>query len=158
MTLTVWRIVQKQHAKTAFSGAGAALYPGRWNAAGTPVVYTAESRALALLEILANLGEAAALDRYVLISARFGVSLCRTLTPRELPRDWDTTPPAEATRTLGTAWCQGQASVALKVPSVLVPGEFNVLLNPRHPAFRKVRVGAAEPVRIDRRLVRGGGG
>lgn len=157
MTLTVWRIVQKRHAETAWNGAGAALYPGRWNAAGTPIVYAAESRALALLEILANLGEAAALDRYVLISARFGKRLCRTLGPRELPKGWDTTPPADATRALGTAWCQGNGSVALKVPSVLVPGEFNVLLNPRHPEFRKVRMGAAEPVRIDRRLVRGGG-
>lgn len=158
MTLTVWRIVQKQHAESAWSGAGAALYPGRWNAPGTPIVYAAESRALALLEILANLGETTALDRYVLISARFGTSLCRTLAPRELPKGWDMNPPGEATRSLGTAWCQGHSSVALRVPSVLVPGEFNVLLNPRHPEFRRVRLGAAEPVRIDRRLIRGGNG
>jgi RES domain-containing protein len=152
VTTTAWRIVQAAVEKSAFSGEGAWLYPGRWNSRGTPVVYAAGSRPLAILEILVHLGAPDLLSRYVLIPVTFASGLCRKLSPGELPEDWRADPPPDSTRTLGTAWVTSGASPVLAVPSAVVLGETNYLLNPRHPDFGKLRIGAPEPYRFDIRL------
>lgn len=152
MTLKAWRIVQAQFASAAFSGDGARLHPGRWNRKGTPMVYTAGSRPLAILEMLVHLGAPELLSRYLLIPVVFDGGLCRELPAADLPPDWRTDPPPDSTRAAGTAWATGGASPVLAVPSVVVSGETNYLLNPRHPDFGKLAIGAPEPYRFDARF------
>ncbi len=154
MTVRAWRIVQAHLADTAFSGEGARLYGGRWNRPGVAVVYTAGSRALALLELLAHVGALRDLPAYVCIPADFDESLVRALDTARLPRLWRASPAPDATRALGSAWAQRLESAVLRVPSVLVPEEHNYLLNPRHPDFRRVRAGAPVPFHVDPRLRR----
>jgi RES domain-containing protein len=73
--------------------------------------------------------------------------------PPGYPPSWRTYPYASPTQRFGSAWARNQRSVALRVPSAVVPGEFNYLLNPAHPDFSRLKIGPAEPFHFDPRLV-----
>jgi RES domain-containing protein len=150
--LTAWRIVQKRFADSAFDGEGARLYGGRWNHPGTPMVYTAATRSLALLELLVHLNSHEFLNLWVFIPVTFEEKFVEHLNPRRLPKDWRAGA-ATATRDIGTGWVGANTSLVLEVPSVIVPAEMNYLINPRHPDSGRLRIGKAEPVEIDPRLV-----
>ena len=151
---TAWRIVKARYAPDAFDGEGARLYGGRWNSPGTAVIYTAESRELAMLEILAHLPAAALLALYVCIPVRFEARLVTTLNERELPADWRVEPAPESTRQLGDAWARERRSAVWRVPSAVVPRESSYLLNPAHPDFDSLKIGEPEPIRFDERLLK----
>jgi len=138
----------------AFSGEGARLYGGRWNLLGVPAVYTASSRALAVLELLAHLSTYRAEMEFVFIGAVFPNTLVQKVTPPELPADWRRHPSARSTQALGTEWLlrQGAAAV-LQVPSAIIPEEWNYVLNPRHPDFASITKGQPEPFVFDVRLL-----
>ncbi len=150
--ITAWRIVRAKHAATAFTGDGAMRASGRWHSRGTPLVYTAESRALAVLEMMAHLEADELLKHYRLIAASFDESLVRVLQPHDLPANWKKRPAPGTTKEVGDLWIASIESVVLKAPSVIVAGESNFLLNPNHRDFDKVSIGAPEPFRFDRRL------
>jgi len=149
---TAWRIVKEKYAADAFSGEGARLYGGRWNSPGTRMVYAAESRALAMLEMLVHLDAPGLLHKYVLIAVEMDVALIVSLDRGILTENWKDDPaPAEAQR-IGDRWAKGGSSVALAVSSVLVPEEFNFLLNPVHPDFSKLRISEPRAFQFDPRL------
>ncbi len=151
-SLLVWRLCSAKYAATAFSGEGAELYGGRWSPPGIKIVYCAESRALAVVEILANAEEQERLSalKWVLVSAEIPGD--QVEKPARFPETWRQYPHPRDTQLVGSAWAKEQRSLALRVPSVVVPGEFNYLLNPAHPAFPKVKVGKPEPFTFDPRL------
>ncbi len=70
----------------------------------------------------------------------------------KLPDGWRSLPAPESTQSIGSAWLERRSSVALRVPSVVVPMESNVLLNPRHPEMARVRISSNEGFRFDSRL------
>ena len=72
--------------------------------------------------------------------------------PAKLPETWRADPYSPESQGFGTDWIKAQRSVALRVPSVVVPGEFNYLLNPAHPQFSRIRIGQPEPFSFDPRL------
>lgn len=150
--IRAWRIVKRRYQERALEGEGARIHGGRWNTPGRPVVYASESRALAMLEVLAGLGSARTLPAYVLIGLSFDASRVTTVDPEALPEGWRRRPPPESTRRIGDRWLAEGASVVLRVPSALVPQESNYLLNPRHPDFAAVRVEGLEPLELDPRL------
>jgi RES domain-containing protein len=152
MMQTAWRIVQAGRARDAFSGEGARRYPGRWNDAGTPMVYTAESLSLAALEMLVHLGAPELLARYVCIPIRFDDALCVRPAIGDIPRNWTDNPPPASTRRFGSAWAADASSAVLAVPSVVIPTETVFLLNPLHPDFSKIRMGGTKDFSFDSRL------
>jgi RES domain-containing protein len=137
----------------AHDGKGASLYGGRWNHKGTAVIYTAESRALCALEVLANADELA--DDYMVtpIEMLDQVTMTR-LYISELPVNWDAGEPTNATRDIGAAWTKGLSTAVLAVPSAVIPREWNFILNPAHPAFSGFQFLEAEPFYFDDRLGR----
>jgi RES domain-containing protein len=147
-----FRIVKKSHALTAFSGDGAREYGGRWNHPGVPMVYAAQTRALAALESLAHYAGAERRISFVIFEVEVPDALVMRLPPESLPRDWRSEEPCAATQQLGSEWQRGGDSVALLVPSVLIPQEFCLLLNPEHPRTERVMVGWPEPFEFDARL------
>jgi len=149
---TSWRIVKTRHLDNAFDGEGARLYGARWNSAGTRVVYTAETRALAALELLVHLQATSALQSYSLVPVRFTSNLVMSLDRGALPPDWRSYPPPRALQTIGDDWCRSHRSAVLKVPSAVVADEHNYLINPAHPRFGEITIGAAEPFAFDNRL------
>lgn len=148
--MQVFRLCLKRWAATAFSGEGAVRYGGRWHLAGTPVVYAATSRALAALEVLVHLEIRHAPPGFVLIPADVPDELIADLG--EPPPGWDALPPGDVSRRAGKAWLESRRSVALRVPSIVVRGEHNVLLNPLHPELERVEIGRPEPFAFDPRL------
>ncbi len=151
--MRVFRLCKARWTVTAFSGEGALRYAGRWHFAGTPVIYTAASRPLAALEMLVHLEIRHAPPSFVLIPAEVPEPLVTAL--EDLPPGWDALPPEDVSRRLGTDWAQSGASVGLRVPSVVLRGEHNVLLNPSHQGFGQVEVGEPEPFAFDPRLLAG---
>lgn len=153
MTLRAWRLVKAVHAATAFDGEGARRYGGRWNARGTPMVYLGGTLALAALELFVHLTAEDARLEFVAMAVDIpdGVA-SEDLDPQALPRDWRSEPPPAACQVLGSGWIERGESAVLRVPSVIVPMEWNILLNPRHPDSRRIRIGTPEPFGFDTRM------
>ena len=148
---TVWRITTRRFANQAFSGEGARLYGGRWNRVGQSVIYTAESRSLALLEMLVQNEPLRA--HYVLIPVHLPQTVSmETVQPKLLPTQWRTPAGRETLQSLGGQWLRERRSCVLAVPSAVVPAEFNFLINPLHPDFGHIVLGAAETLETDMRL------
>ncbi len=148
----VWRICARSFADDAFAGRGSARRPGRWNPPGACVVYCAESRSLAAMEILANVRATKLLreHEWVVIAAVLPQDTIER--PARIPENWQANPQPHETQAFGARWVESARSVALRVPSVVVHGEFNYLLNPAHPDFARVRLLKPEPFRFDPRL------
>lgn len=151
--ISVWRLCRAKWRDSAFDGRAAADYPGRWNEAGIPAVYTAESRSLCALEILAHVSRRATLAHmdYLLFEAALPPEIIKVL--KRLPRGWDARPFGEVSQKAGTLALTDTA--VLRVPSVVTPGEFCYVLNPRHPDFRKIELGKPQPFSFDPRLSSG---
>ncbi len=151
-TQPVWRLCAARYGVSAYSGEGAELYGGRWSPPGIRLAYGAESRALAVVEVLVNADEPDRLFsvKWVLVPAEVPLELIEK--PARFPESWRQYPHPPATQSFGAAWARASRSPALRVPSVVVPGEFNYLLNPAHPLFPEIRIGAPEPFVFDPRL------
>ena len=148
----IWRLCRAVHAADTFSGEGPYRYGGRWNPAGLRVVYGAESRSLAAMEVLIHhIGtEVFELTRWVVIPADVPDELIEK--PARVPAEWRAEPPAAASQRFGATWAREQRSAALRVPSTVVLGEFNYLLNPAHPDFKRVKIGRPAAFSFDPRL------
>lgn len=150
---TVWRLCSARHARSALSGEGARLFGGRWNEKGVPLVYTSSTLALAVVEILVHVDEVPVDFVAIRIDIPTSVKVER-LSPRRLPRDWRAHPAPARLQAEGTEWAHSLRSLALEVPSAVVPQERNVLLNPLHPGRAALVVHKPERFAFDRRLKR----
>jgi RES domain-containing protein len=146
-----WRLVKRKHSATAFTGIGARLAGGRWNQPGDPVVYVSGTLSLAVLELFVHLPLR---SRSALLLVGIPVEIPEELVsdPPDLPENWRAQPPPTETKSLGSDWLRRGASCALKVPSAIVPVEFNYALNPAHPDFSSITVGREEPFSLDPRM------
>ena len=151
--LSVWRLVTARFAKSAFSGDGARLYGGRWNRKGIPLVYTAATQSLAMLEMFVQ--DEPLRARYVMIEARIpkGVQIDR-IKVEDLPADWRTIAARGSLRAIGTEWARKCSAAVLAVPSAVIPAESNYLLNPLHAEFRRIRIGKPKQFETDLRLIK----
>lgn len=135
MTVALWRISVEAptYAANDLSGTGARITGGRWNSKGTPVVYCAANIALATLETVHCLRSGSMpFNRYLvridIPDAVWGAR--HVLDP--LPAGWDAVPAGLAGRAAGDNWIASACAALLLVPSVIVPDEYNVLINPHH--------------------------
>ncbi len=147
--MRVYRLTRSSYA--AFDGRGSLLASGRWHWAGVPVIYTAESRALAALETLVHTRKNQIPTDYVLLEIQVDDSRIEAIHEDDLPADWRN-PEPQGSRNFGGEWVRSQRSVALVVPSIVIPQERNVLFNAHHPDFDRVRVSPPQPFWWDHRL------
>lgn len=152
MTVTAWRISKPKYAATAFTGEGPRRYGGRWNSPGVPMIYTAGSISLASLEMLVHLQSSEILKKYVLHEVCFSRSFVQTLAPKKLPKNWRSSPAPRWVQEIGDHWAARLESAVLEVPSAIVEGEFNYLINPRHSDFIKIVVADGRRFKFDPRL------
>lgn len=149
-----FRVFAARHAEHALTGEGARLFGGRWNSKGRPVVYAASSLSLALLEIMVQLENFSALaNGHAFMELCFDPQMLQTVEPSRLAADVRAMSAAECA-TIGDAWLASGASLALAVPSVVVPVENIYLLNPLHPDMSRVQAGEIRPLAADPRLAR----
>ncbi len=154
--MRVYRLIRPQWLGQALTGQGARRYGSRWNPKGIPMVYTASSLSLAALETLVHFSvDTAPLD-YLALTIRVPDDGVERLPDKQLPVDWNATPAPAACREVGADWVARGESLGLVVPSVVVPSEENVLLNPLHPDFASVALEKQEPFLFDPRLLADG--
>jgi len=140
--MMVWRLCRRPHAD--LSGEGGRLFSGRWHSAGRPVIYTADSPALAILEVRVHLDLPYDLipDDYVLMTIDIGDPI-EVETIGAIPAN---------PRAFGDHWLLERRSAVLHVPSVIAPRGFNCLINPMHPAAEDATILEIEDFRFDPRL------
>lgn len=154
--MRVYRIERQKYLADTLKGIGASLCAGfRWNSLHTRLVYAAESRSLALLEVLVHLDlrEDMPSDRWVVAIDIPDELHLEVLSDEDLPSNWHAKPPTTATQLLGDAFVRAQGAAVLKVPSSIVAGEFNYLINPSHPAAPQIKVVDSWPMHFDGRLL-----
>lgn len=151
--ISIWRIDKRRHADSAFSGEGAALYGGRWNPQGVRVVYASQTLALAALEKFVHLEGVAAGISFVSFKIEIPDSVrIRHLEPANLPRNWRSVPAPASTRETGLNWARKGESAVLRVPSTVIPSEYDYLLNPQHPDFESLKISKPAAFSFDPRL------
>ncbi len=160
MSQTAWRIATDtpDYEADDLTGAGARKTGGRWNVPGVPLLYSSETRALACLETVVHLNSGGLpLNRY-LVSLEIpdsAWSAAEQVDPARLV-GWDADPAGRKSIQHGTDWATAKRSLLLFVPSVIVPEELNVLVNPLHPDATAVVATKLRKWTYDPRLVRRG--
>lgn len=138
--MRVFRLSRKKYAED-LRGKGAALFGNRWNSKGIEMLYTAESRALAMAEVVVHLSLASLPDDYMMIEIEVPESIkIEVLKPENLSANWNSNPPRSHTQLLGDKFIYSKQHCVLKVPSAVVKGDYNYLLNPNHPDFKKIKI------------------
>lgn len=148
--MRVWRLTRRIYLSEALAGNGAARVGSRWNSIGVKIGYTSTARSLAVLEMLTHVTRDTVPDGLVLAPVEVPDHLVETASG--LPADWNHLPYSRGARRYGDNWVRSGSSAALLVPSVVVPAESNLLINPLHPGFSQVRVLDAENFSFDPRL------
>jgi RES domain-containing protein len=153
--MVVYRIEREKYLDTTLQGIGASMSNGyRWNSFNTRLIYSAESRALATLEVSVHLdlSEDLPLDRcYVEIEIPDSITILEVQL-EDLPDDWNAKPPTATTQTIGDDFVIYNEAAVLKVPSSIVPQEFNYLINPNHIDARKIKVVSINSMSFDSRF------
>ncbi len=153
--MTVYRIEREKYLGTTLQGIGASISKGyRWNSFNTKLVYTAESRALAILEVSVHLdlSEDLPADRfYVEIEIPDTITILEVAL-EDLPDDWNAKPPTITTQTIGDDFVNENEAAVLKVPSSIVPQEFNYLINPNHTDAKAIKVADKRRMSFDPRF------
>ncbi len=149
--MVVYRISNCQYVAD-LSGKGAALYGGRWNSKDTYMVYAAESAALALLETVVHIGHIPE-KGFCMIALELPANSIEHLPESKLPDGWRKSPAPDVLKKIGDAFITTGKKLALSVPSVVMPEEHNLLINPHHADFKKIKVVRQRTIPIDERLL-----
>jgi RES domain-containing protein len=148
----VYRISGKKYS-TDLTGLGAALYGGRWNKKGTPVLYTGESKEIALLESIVHLPPMI-LPKVDIITLEIPDDSITIIKIKNLPKNWSSYPAPSILSEIGEKWIREEKTIALKVPSSIISSAHNLILNCKHPNFDRVKIVDKSHLKIDSRLLK----
>jgi len=150
--MKVFRLSKKKYSKE-LNGKGASKSGNRWNSKGTEIIYTAESRALAMAEVAVHLTLAALPSDYVMIEIDIPNSIkIKEIKLKDLPSNWSDHPPSAGAQKIGDNFIDTIEYCLLKVPSAVVQGDYNYLINPYHKEFKKIKVINVFDFPFDRRI------
>lgn len=135
------------------SGKGASKFGNRWNSKGVEIVYTANSRALAMAEVAVHLTIATLPKEYVMMVIEIPDTLqIEEIKISELNDGWNNYPHIKDTQKIGDKFIDTGKYCILKVPSAVVKGDFNYLINPYHTDFKKIKIEEVTDFPFDRRM------
>jgi RES domain-containing protein len=147
--MIVFRISLVRYADALYASGN----PARWNSKNVRVVYTAGSRALACLENVVHRTSRGLQEKFRTLVIDIPDSLKVMIVDKKtLPANWQQYNMMIHTQKSGNAWVKDQSSAVLRVPSVIIPEEYNFVLNPAHKDFHKIKLIASEPFEFDGRL------
>lgn len=150
--MQVFRLIRKKYG-IELSGKGAALSGNRWNSKGTELIYCADSRALAMAEVAVHLSLSILPKDYVMVEIEIPTSISiASLTTDGLTPRWNSFPHLLDTQKIGDIFVAERNSCVLKVPSAVVPADFNFLINPHHLDFQAINIVGQEEFPFDARL------
>lgn len=147
--MIVYRFTSERY-RDDISGKGAQLYGGRWNSKGNAVLYCSFAISLSLLELLIHKASYDEIKTNFLLSIKVPDTGVKTLSGKRLKKNWQSD--IDYCRFIGDSWLGSGESLLLKLPSAIIPEEYNVLVNPAHPDFKSVSVVSAYLFEFDARL------
>ncbi|GAB3989751.1 RES family NAD+ phosphorylase [Spirosoma daeguense] len=147
--MLVYRITRTIYADRLVASGGAA----RWNERGQMVIYTAATRALACLEnVVHRSGEGLLADFRVMVIDVPDTLAVEQVDVEGIRPDWFDFHQYDLCQRIGGEWLRMSRTPALKVPSAIIPNEWNYLLNPAHPDFQQIQLLRTEPFTFDPRI------
>lgn len=150
--MIVFRLTKGTY-KNDLSGKGAELAGGRWNSKGFPMLYTSSGRALCMAEVAVHLPLHLIPVDYWLVSIELPNDVELFEIPmKDLPADWNSFPHSVSTQKIGDQFLNAGDKMIFKAPSAVVKGDFNFLLNPRHPDYLHIKIIEIEQFKFDSRL------
>lgn len=150
--MQVFRLARKKY-PIELSGKGASLTGARWNSKGTEIIYCAQSRALAMAEVAVHLSLAILPSDFVMLTIEIPEAIfVEILNPLLLKEDWNVFPGTFETPFLGDDFVKRNQNAVLKVPSAVVQGDFNFLINPHHKDFAAIQIVAQIDFPFDKRI------
>lgn len=150
--MEVYRLSRAMFAES-LSGKGAALKGARWNSIGVELIYTASNRSLAMAEVAVHLTIATLPDDYRMVTIFLpnNISL-KKLDVTDLPEDWNVFPHPANTQIIGDRFVSENKFCVLQIPSAVTAGDYNLLLNPQHREFKRVKILEVERFPFDKRI------
>ncbi len=150
--MQVFRIAKEEYISD-LEGTGARIHGGRWNQKGYNVLYTSEHESVAVLEVLAHTPITTLPKdlKMMILTIPDSVSV-KTVDIKSLPANWRKYPAPDILAERGTNWLRSASCLLLKVPSVITPSEYNVLINPAHKEFKEITTNELRDFRFDERL------
>lgn len=149
--MIVYRLSRQLYAND-LSGKGAEIAGGRWNSKGTPLIYTAESRALCTAEVAVHIPLGILPNDYQMIEIYFPDETISTISTEDLPENWNSIPHNRLTQMVGDQFVKTMEFLVLKVPSAVVLGDYNYLINPLHDKISEVKIKQIVDYQFDQRL------
>lgn len=150
--MEVFRLTRQRFAGS-LSGKGAATLGARWNSAGTELIYTAANRSLAMAEVAVHLSYSALPTDFVMLTIFVPHDVSsKKLTLTDLPIDWNNFPYSASTQTIGDRFTNENKHCLFVVPSVVTQGDHNILINPGHPDFKRIKIVKVEKFPFDKRI------
>jgi RES domain-containing protein len=150
--MIVYRLCKEAYLND-LSGRGAEINGGRWNNKGLPALYTASSRALAVLEVAVHVPFGIIpTDYYMTAIGMPDDTAIHKLNITDLPTNWNRNPIVKSTQYIGDNFLKANKQLVLQVPSATVPGDYNFVINPNHPDFTSLKTMFTEPFEFDSRL------
>jgi RES domain-containing protein len=139
--------------KHDLSGRGAEITGGRWNSKGVPVLYTSSSRALCMVEIAVHTPMGTLPTDYFMVEIDIP-DTCKIeiISENDLPRSWESFAYMQITQFMGDNFIKKNLALVLKVPSAVVRGDFNYLINPGHKDTHSIKIENISEFGFDRRL------
>jgi RES domain-containing protein len=147
--MTVYRFTKEVYSHN-ISGKGAKQWGGRWNSPGLAVVYTSCSISLSLLELFVYQSSYEEILVNSLMKINVPDIFVQAISANSLKRNWQHD--IDYCRFIGNEFLQNNKSLMLKVPSAIIPEEYNILINPRHTAFKECSLISSGIFEFDSRL------
>ena len=152
--MIVYRLIKEKY-KNGLSGKGAEKAGARWNSKGKAMLYTSESRSLCTAEVAVHTPLGNIPLNYFLLEIEIPDNIkFIEFKNEDLPPDWKSLPHSNSTQLIGDEFLDEGKYLFLKVPSVVVQGDYNYLINPTHKLFSEVKTHKSEPFHFDERLFR----
>jgi len=148
--MLVYRITGRKYAGD-LTGSGAAMFGGRWNKKGSPVLYTGENKEIALLEILVHT-PSLLIPELDILTLEIPDDSVTAIEITDLPKNWAVYPAPVILSEIGERWINESKTIAFKVPSCIIHSSHNYILNCRHPEYRRIRLVDQKKFKFDSRL------
>jgi len=150
--MQVYRLSREKFANT-LSGKGAAIKGARWNSAGVEIIYTASNRSLAMAEVAVHFTLATLPVDYMMTTIFIPDDIpLQRLQLTDLPNDWNTFPHPKKTQTIGDTFINDNEYCILEIPSAVTQGDFNIIINPNHIDFKRIKILSNEKFPFDKRI------
>ena len=150
--MKVYRLSREKHADILL-GKGAAMKGARWNSIGTELIYTASNRSLAMAEVAVHFTLATLPADYIMMTIYIPDDIStQKLNQSDLPINWNSFPHPTSTQAIGDKFISDNKYCVLQIPSVVTQGDYNLLINPNHPDFSKIKIITTEKFPFDKRI------